>query len=166
MIRFPPSIRPRAFALALVLAIASCLSPTVAQDKPAPPPPTAVDPEKAALIDRFLEVTNAYRFYDDIVGQVCGAYAKRFPQIEKDFWTDFKKNHTRREDLFNQVTPIYAKYLSVEDLKSILAFFESPSGKKYVAVLADLGRETGGVAQEFEKDLNTRILKRLKEAGY
>ena len=34
------------------------------------------------------------------------------------------------------------------------------------AVLADLGRETGAVAQEFEKDLNTRILKRLKEAGY
>jgi hypothetical protein len=153
---------------ALALGTALAVPPGVpGQERAAAPPsPSAIDPEKLELIDRFLQVTNAYRFYDDIVGQVCGAYAKRFPQIEKDFWTDFRKNHTRREDLFNTVIPIYAKYLSTEDLRSILEFFESPAGKKYVAVLGDLGRETGMVALDFERDLNSRILKRLKEAGY
>ena len=154
--------RKTTFSLVLTSLLAGALLP--AQDSA--PASSAVDPEKAALIDRFLRTTNAYSFYDTIVDQVCGAYQKRYPQIEKDFWTDFKKNHTRREDLFGQIIPIYAKHLSVEDLQAILAFFESPSGKKYTAVLGDLGKETGNAALDFEKDLNTRILKRLKEAGY
>lgn len=125
-----------------------------------------IDPEKNEQIERFLRVTSAFRFYDEIVDGVTGQYQKRFPQIEKDFWVEFKKEHTHPDDLFNQVIPIYAKHLSTDDLKEILKFFESPAGKKYTAVLPDLGRETGRAALEFEKDLNSRILKRLKEAGY
>lgn len=121
---------------------------------------------KSQLIERFLRITSAYTFYDDIVENVTGQYQKRFPQIEKDFWVEFKRDHTHPDDLFGQVIPIYAKYLTEEDLHEILKFFESPVGKKYTAILPDLGRDTGQAALEFERELNSRILRQLKEAGY
>lgn len=133
---------------------------------PAAPAPAVVDEEKERLIYRYLEVTGALRFYPDLVEKIIAMYQKRYPQIEKDFWVDFKKNHTTRDDFFGRIVPIYARYYSAEDLKNILAFFESPAGKKYTAVLGDLAVEVGHAAQDFEKDLNSRILKRLKEAGY
>jgi len=162
MLTWKKSMKETVWLAGLAAALATCLHVT-GQNPPARP---GVEPAKAELIERFLKVTSAFRFYDEIVDSVTGQYRKRFPQIQNDFWVEFRRNHTHPDDLFNQVVPIYAKYLSEEDLRNILVFFESPAGKKYTAVLPDLGREAGMAAVEFERDLNSRILKRLKESGY
>lgn len=146
----------------------------------APPPPAAraqaedddetglngVSTAKLALIMRYIEASNTLGTYDQSVRGVVKQYEQRFPQVEPKFWTEFISFHTDATDLYKRLIPVYAKHFTESDLKDILAFMESPAGRKYTAVLPQLSLEVVKAAHEFELDLNKRIIQKLRDSGY
>lgn len=122
--------------------------------------------EKAELVLRFMEVTSVHAFYHDVVETVVKRYQLMFPQIEPQFWREFKQYYTDPEDLLKTLVPVYGKRLEVAELRSIIAFMESPSGRKYAAVLPSIGKDVAKVTAEFEENLNRKILASLRDSGY
>lgn len=102
----------------------------------------AVDPATAADIRRLLALTNAQQ----TVAQVFGS---QLPAIKenmlKNMSTDdpdsqavvdkFVKKMQDRVDsgeLVELIVPVYAKHFSHDDIKRMIAFFDSPTGKRYI----------------------------------
>jgi uncharacterized protein len=162
--------RPR-----LLLALAILLLGTVLAPPPAARAQAEDDDEsglngvstaKLALIMRYIEATNTLGTYDQSVRGVLAQYEQRFPQVEPKFWTEFISFHTDATDLYKRLIPVYAKHFTESDLKDILAFMESPAGRKYTAVLPQLSLEVIKAAHAFELDLNKRIIQKLRDSGY
>lgn len=122
--------------------------------------------EKAELVLRYMEVTSIHSYYHDVVESVIRRYQQMFPQIEPQFWREFKQFYTDPEDLLKILVPVYGKRLESGDLKSIIAFMESPAGRKYAAVLPSIGKEVAKEAAAFEENLNRKLLASLRDSGY
>lgn len=127
---------------------------------------SGISSAKLALIMRYIEASNTLGTYDQAVRSVVKQYEQRFPQVEPKFWQEFTSFHTDANDLYKRLIPVYAKHFTESDLKDILAFLESPAGRKYTAVLPQLSLEVVKAAHAFELDLNKRIIQRLRDSGY
>jgi hypothetical protein len=160
---------PHRILLATLLAVSATLLVMVrAQDldDEDTAPADGLSNTKRALITRYIEATQILTYYDQVVSDVLDKYRKNFPAVEPAFWQEFKAYHTEPTDLYKRLVPIYAKHFSESDLREVLKFFESPSGRKYTAVLPMLGRETGTVVRKFEEQLNKDIIQQLRNSGY
>ncbi len=130
---------------------------------------TTVSPEKQALIQELLNVTNAKKNAEDIsnlaIAQVeavtpnllADALSKRaglqgdelrqktnehLAQVLKRFKQLYpqKINYTQ---VVNQVTyPLYARFFTEEELKDLVNFYKSSTGKKTIAVIPQLAAES------------------------
>jgi hypothetical protein len=102
----------------------------------------AVDPATAADIRRLLALTNAQQ-------TVALVFDSQLPAIKenmlKNMSTDdpdsqavvdkFVKKMQDRVDsgeLVELIVPVYAKHFSHEDIKRMIAFFDSPTGERYI----------------------------------
>ncbi len=163
--------RPRLILLllALLLGGATALPPPAARAQAEEDEETGlngVSSVKLALIMRYIEASNTLGMYDQSVRGVLQQYEQRFPQVEPKFWQEFTSFHTEATDLYRRLIPVYAKHFTESDLKDILAFMESPAGRKYTAVLPQLSLEVVKAARDFELDLNKRIIQKLRDSGY
>jgi hypothetical protein len=99
----------------------------------------AVDPGTAADIRRLLEVTRAQtlvsQIFDSQLPLIKENLLKSLPsdpdrQALAD--TFIKKMHDRAAsgDLVELIIPVYAKHFTHDDIKTMLAFFDSPTGRR------------------------------------
>ena len=64
-----------------------------------------------------------------------------FTQIPSDKAQELQKMFDI-DDVMKQLMPVYAKYYTEEDLKGLIAFYESPAGQKMIQVTPELIKET------------------------
>ena len=72
--------------------------------------------------------------------------AVSYTHLEKDeaYWNEFSKNWKEKIEskVFEMYMPVYEKHLTLEELKAVAAFYESPVGKKYKEASLIVMRET------------------------
>jgi hypothetical protein len=77
------------------------------------------------------------------------------------------EEETRRaftaERMVEGLVPVYERYLTAEDVKALIAFYESPAGRKLVAVQPLLIRESGAVGDKIAEEALERIYSRYRE---
>ena len=69
----------------------------------------------------------------------------------------------RISDLY---TPIYKRYLTLEDLKGYIAFYETPLGKKIAMTIPTLNKELMEAGQKAGQSIAREVLQELKKEGY
>ena len=80
------------------------------------------------------------------VDQIGGSLAETRPELTEDLkavFTELRPEFEKQADeMIDIAAQIFAKHMSEADLKAAAAFFDSPSGKQYVAaqpaILSDL----------------------------
>ncbi len=65
--------------------------------------------------------------------------------------------------MFNQAAAILASQMSEKEMQDVAAFFDSPAGKKYLAVEPDFLQKFSAVAEPWRQQLSTDILARARE---
>jgi hypothetical protein len=85
--------------------------------------------------------------------------------LQSDFWDEFNKE-VNAATLIDLVLPIYDKYFTDDDIVQLIAFYQSPVGKKVVEKLPVIMQESMQVGSEWGKQLSEKILERLKQKGY
>ena len=144
--------------LPLLLALAASPPPAAGQDAEVP-----VD--KAADIERLLEVTGALRigkqFGDMAVTQTFAQLRQLRPDIPEDMVQVV-------DEVVREV--IDEKYFSHAEIRELLAFYETEVGRKAIRVLPALVGESMQVGQEWGRSLGPeierRIIERFEAAGY
>jgi hypothetical protein len=161
-----------ACALFMQGAYAQDSSQTAKSVTPAADAAPELTAEKKSLIKQLLVLTDADKSVHTILDAFLDAQRKSYPRILQQFvdadttLTDEQKksimDHTqersehalvRTKELFdknidmssvmdNVAYIVYNKYFSADELKDIIAFYKTPTGKKTLKVMPDLTRES------------------------
>lgn len=97
----------------------------------------SIDPEKKALILKFLEVFGT----KDLLEKNLSVMTERLGQ-EKPELAQKIRDRIKFEELLAELLPVYDRNFTTEDLKAFIAFYGSPEGKKLTTTMPVLMRET------------------------
>ena len=136
----------------------------------------SIDPELRADVERLMEVTKAAdmtRQMGDIMAQLivqktgvdtpeaiarCRVIAA---ETIKELFADNK--------LMDHYIPIYTKHFTHDDLRAMIAFYETPVGKKTIEVTPNLIQESMQVGQRWVQEVmpgvEEKVTARLKAEG-
>lgn len=117
-----------------------------------------------ATVVRMIEAGNSMALYESTVDQLMNYFRQSTTGIPEEFWTGLHEEigGISMELLVDMLTPIYAKYLTQEDLEQIIAFYESPAGKKMVSVLPALTTEAMEVGQAWGEAIGEKLMERIQ----
>jgi hypothetical protein len=112
-------------------------------------------------IRRLLKITGSGELGTQVLVQMLGNMKKSMPNVPDKFWTDFVKE-VRTDELLDLIVPIYDRNLTQDDVKELIKFYESPTGKKFVAVLPQITQQSMAVGEKWGRELAERIVKKLQ----
>ncbi len=81
--------------------------------------------------------------------------------IEKEFRTEFSSG--RYADL---IASIYGAHFTQDEVKQLIAFYESPIGTKLISVLPMISQEAMDAGVQRGKEILKKVYEKLKKKGY
>lgn len=125
------------------------------------------DSYKATLLKMFT-VSGTDESYKGAVEQMIGMFKAQNPEVPVDIWNEFQLEFmkTSLNDLVEMLAPVYQKYLTKSDLEDIIAFYNTPTGKKYAGNTPNIMQESMQVGQQWGMQLGQTIQQKLEEKGY
>lgn len=83
---------------------------------------------KAAMV-KMLEVSKSMDAMKQLAPQMRELIEQQMPGAPEAFWKEYEEAMIAMYDrILKEMTPIYQKYLTLEDIQQIIAFYESPVG--------------------------------------
>ena len=162
--------RPMIRLSAVVFSLAVAASQATAQSATAGAPPVAAttpaDPARTALARRLLEAMSAGQMM--LRGIEIGIPAQKAanPGIPEIFWTEFQARAQRDMPKFvERAVPIYANRFSKQELEQLVAFYNSPIGRRLAAESATIGAEMMRAGQMWGVELGADTAKDLAARG-
>jgi hypothetical protein len=170
--------------LAVVVVFASIGGPAAAQT-PAQAAAAAhkglpVDPALRADIERLMDITGASARAAQLASAVSDAFLNGLRQTQQSvpprligvvrdvLNSEFELAFNGPEIKDKQVA-LYAKYFTHEDVKGMLAFYQTDLGKKTIAAMPSITREGVAIGQQWAEAQMPRVLEvletRLKSEG-
>ena len=145
-----------------------------------PPPPDAANPtpEHIAKARRLILATGISRSFVVMIAEFMDQIGNTVTQERPDLVTDM---HTvldnlkpefdhQAEEMIDQSARIYATLLSEKDIDTILAFYDSDAGKRYVAMqplfLNQLLPGTQAWQQKIATNMMARVRAEMKKKGH
>ena len=117
--------------------------------------------QKQKDIRKLLKITGSGELGTQVMGQMIGNMKKAMPQVPEKFWTDFMKEvHT--DELVDLIVPVYDRNLTQGDVTELIHFYESPTGKKFVAVLPKITQESMSVGETWGRQLAMKVMTKLQ----
>jgi uncharacterized protein len=173
----------RSVAIVILLsagAAAQAQNPPVQGPPPATPPaqaapqtpPAKVDPAKEADIRKLLEISGSAKLSEEMVAasseQLKANAARSLPpgdqsqKILDSLMRRYKAKFTI-EQLNALIIPIYDKYLTDEDIKGLIDFYQTPLGQRVVKALPMIGRESQAAAFELNQTVVQQVVKEVQD---
>ena len=168
---------------ALVVLAQSPLIRVIAQERPAAPrakapahassseTPHNVDPSKEAVIRQLMEITGAKALGEQLMKAGMEQFRTSITEAQPDnprakqfvdaFQTRFQK-HFDPTALTDKVVPIYDKYLTEEDVKGLLDYYNSPLGQRMLKALPEVARESQAAGFALGQKAAQETLEELK----
>lgn len=127
--------------------------------------PQNVDPAKAALVERYFEAISMEKLMNGILESMLASLAEDSdlpPQQSKIIQTAaleaFESVH---DDMFGTYIALYADAFTLEELESLVAFYESPTGRSLMAKTLVLTQQSGEIYQQFQPRIEAEMMRRV-----
>jgi len=121
-----------------------------------------VDPAKAAEIRKLLELTGTVKMTQQIMAQMIASFKMQNNGVSSEFWDRFEKE-MNIQGLVDKMIPIYAKYYTLDDLKAVNAFYETPAGQRVLAATPLIMHESMQIGQDWGMLVVNRLKSELRE---
>lgn len=127
-----------------------------------------IDKEYTKTLKKMFEVSGTEDSYQAAIKQMFVMFKEQYPEVKKEIWNDFEKEFSKTSinDLTEMLFPIYSKYLTQEDLKELINFYQTPVGKKFAKNTPLIMQESMQVGQEWGKQMGEDFIKKMEEKGY
>lgn len=103
-----------------------------------------ITPEKAQWILKLIDINGTRAAMENQLNQIVARSSSQDAQKVKDL--------VNVNDILKQLVPVYDRYYSEEDLKDLIAFYESPLGQKVMRVTPLLMKDTLQATLEYFKN--------------
>ncbi|WP_088239981.1 DUF2059 domain-containing protein [Calothrix rhizosoleniae] len=121
--------------------------------------------EKINNIKKLMEITGSKKMSQQVMNQMIAGMRKQLPQVPQQFWDGVIAEYDPNI-IMNELIPIYAKYYTNDELEQIVAFYETPLGKKITQVMPQVMQESMQVGQKYGVQIAQTVLKKLQAEGY
>ncbi|WP_140485175.1 DUF2059 domain-containing protein [Flavobacterium sp. GSA192] len=117
---------------------------------------------KIQKINQLLELTGSGKMAIQMMNQMMGSLKISHSKTSEDFLKEFKKE-VKAEDITNMIIPIYDKHYTESDIDQLIAFYNSPIGKKMISTMPQVMQESMIVGQNWAKQIIEKSQAKLKE---
>ena len=114
-------------------------------------------------IEKLLKLTGMEKLVDQMMVQMMTNIKGVIPKAPPAFWEKFTSKFKARE-LLDLMIPIYAKHYSLEDLKGINAFYNTPTGQKVIATMPLIMQDSMAVGQQWGQALGKKAIEEFEAA--
>jgi hypothetical protein len=139
------------------LILLLCLTPAVmAQD--------TLTATKEQNIRKLLAMTDAKGIFMRSIESQVAMMKKTGSQVPAKFWDEMLKEIDAGK-FIEYLIPIYDKHFSDEELKSIIAFYETPAGRKLISTLPEVMAESAVAGEKYGRIVATKVVEKMKAEG-
>ena len=130
------------------------------------PSEAQVAADKAALINRLLNLTKAAELAVTAMEASIPAQRAANPRIPKEFWDEFGARARRdAARLVELLIPVYDSHFSKSQLEQLVAFYESPIGQHLARVQPEIAIQGMQAGQQWGAKLGAEIVQDLLKRG-
>ena len=148
-------------AIALSATIIAVSAPAMAQEVP---------PEQLALARKYVELTDRSAVYETTLVEIAVGSMRQIvqqnPEIAEQTNTAISKileeYKGRKGELLDQFARVYAVRFTIPELQEIVAFYESPTGKKLAGANAEANTDLQRVLQVFTNNVRPEFFAKLR----
>lgn len=139
----------------------------------------SMDQEKHQNIAKILEMTgtvqNAMSVLDQMLPQLMDLIRKANPEIPQQVLDALEKDgkdefHKSVPELIEPIIAIYDANYSAEEIRQLLAFYQSPLGKKVIARTPQITQQSIAMGSAWGNHVGERVAERIrvsaKQKGY
>jgi hypothetical protein len=168
-------MKPLLLLLSVLAAGAMTLrADDVAPPTPAPPPTpdaaaaattsTAIDPAKEAEIRKMIQVTGVEKTMKLVMARMFDSFKTQNSSLPADFWTRIETEiNANLGDLIEQLIPVYAQYYSMDDLKAVNAFYESPAGQHMIQAQSQIATAAMEIGRKWGQGMGAKVMAEIQE---
>jgi hypothetical protein len=120
---------------------------------------------KTENIQTLLELTGSGKMGIQAMETMLVSFKQSYPLVPENFWKDFMKE-VNADALNKMVIPIYDKYYTESEITQLIAFYQTPLGKKVISTMPQIMQESMLAGQTWGKDIAEKVFNNLKAKGY
>lgn len=119
-------------------------------------------------LKKLMQISGTEIAYKGALDQMISIFKQQQSNAPKEFWDEFSAevNKDAFTQLVNMILPIYQKHLTEADLLGVIAFYETPLGKKFAEKTPLISQESMLAGQEWGKEIGQKVITKLKDKGY
>lgn len=113
-------------------------------------------------IRRLLELTGSAKMAEQIIDQMMVMFEQQNDSgVSKEFWDGFRAE-INTEDLVSMTVPIYDKHFTHEEIRGLIAFYQTPLGAKFVEKMPALAQDSMAAGMKWGGDLAQKAMAKLE----
>ncbi|WP_026631531.1 DUF2059 domain-containing protein [Dyadobacter alkalitolerans] len=124
--------------------------------------------EYKAKLKKMFEASGSEKSYKVAIEQMFTMFKQQKTTVPDSIWKQFEGEFlkTSLDDLVEMLEPVYVKSLTQDDLQQLIAFYETPVGKKYASKTPIIMQESMQVGQQWGRKIAMEFQEKLKAKGY
>lgn len=124
--------------------------------------------EYKETLGKMLKLSGSLTTSENMVPQMISMMKQSMPTVPDSYWDSFAAKWKLKagDKLIGLFVPVYKKYLTLDDLKEIIVFYESPVGKKLAASTPGMTMEGVKMGQKLGQEIVSEMQKELQSDGY
>lgn len=134
--------------------------------QPAPSP----DAERIGAAKELMEASGSAEQFDQIMPMMVSRMSQSFEairpekaeEIRKVMGEGMKRFSARKHELLEQIAGIYARTMSLEDLKAITAFYQSPAGTRFRKAMPTIAQQSMIAGQKWGSQIGAQIEQEMR----
>ena len=132
-----------------------CMVTSLASILPASAQNSDKTDEYKTLLKKIMTLSGSSASSEAIMSQFMSSMQKGPFQQDEAYWKDFAAKWTQKiEDKVMEVyAPIYQQHMTLDELKKVVAFYESPAGKKLGETASAVANESMPMIQQLSMEM-------------
>jgi hypothetical protein len=114
---------------------------------------------------KLLRLTGTEKLAGQIMDAMIPQFQELVPEVPSTFWEKFREK-LDIDSLIYVCIPVYSKYYTHDEVKQLIAFYESPLGRRVVELTPFIMQETMSIGQTWGEKLGQDIVDELTKDGY
>jgi uncharacterized protein len=116
---------------------------------------------KETAIRKLISIAGGEKMASTMIDQMIEIYRQESIPIDAKLMEELKKE-ADVASLMESMVPMYDKYYTEKEINQLVAFYNSPLGKKTIEVMPKLTQESMQIGAEWGKKAMERVRKKLK----
>lgn len=121
--------------------------------------------EYQQYLKQYFEASGSSQTFEVAIKQTIQNMKTAASGLSDETWDELEKEFlkTSIDDLVVKLQPVYEKYLTIDDLKAVIRFYESSVGKKLAVNTPLITQESMQIGGQWGMELGQKVMQRIQE---